>query len=152
MPSVDYTVAVVSPHFVQGGLWNLDQAADRGLGDIGAAWIRSDFTVDLSPRNLPGFTATETIQWMQGNATAGIYDRADVSDCIDAYATYWNVNGNLLLVTKTEDDSLALNDTVLLYVAVPPKYNNWARYQVSCCLFQSYLLPVMPYAHKEYTS
>ncbi|KAI1746713.1 hypothetical protein F4782DRAFT_523606 [Xylaria castorea] len=117
LTSNDYTIAVVSDSFLSGASWNLSTAERNRHGDPG--W--DDHRVN------PKQDYQDIITGIQYNVTRGLYERMNVSDCYAFYDDYWAVQGNAVILVKNETVQLDLDDTLLLYVSVTPRWDNWAK-------------------------
>lgn len=134
LASDDYAVAVVTPAFLTGGQWNITAAKDRGSPPVTIAGVTSWVSDNRlgyawSPGwTIPGLTPESTIQEMQRNASqSGLYLEMNVSDCYMAYDNYWSNLGNVVIVAKNESVKAQVNDSLLIFTSVIPRYDNWAK-------------------------
>lgn len=117
LTSFDYTVAVVKDSFVNGSMWDLKTAEENRSGDPG--W--DDFRVNL-PDNY-----TRIIQDMQAGSINGSYSFKNVSDCFDIYDDYYAPQANVLVFVKNESIQDPPTDSLLLYVGIVPRSDDWAK-------------------------
>jgi hypothetical protein len=134
LASNDYAVAVVTPVFLTGGEWNITAAEDRGSPPLTIAGATS-WVADNRPGyawsagwTIPGITPENAMQEIQQNASkSGLYLKMNVSDCYAGYADYWSELGNVVIVTKNESVKAQVNDSLLIFASVIPRYDNWAK-------------------------
>lgn len=55
------------------------------------------------------------------------YMRLNVSDCFDYYSHYFTPQGNGFIFVKNEEIQKSPNDSLLLYVSVIPRHDDWAK-------------------------
>lgn len=118
LTSFEYTVAVVKDSFLNGSSWDLDSAEIRRGSAPG--W-GNDSRVNF-PANY-----TEIIHEMQINATKGEYTQLNISACFDLYDDYFAPQGNVIVLVKNQSVQEPLNDSLLLYVGIIPRSDDWAK-------------------------
>lgn len=121
LPSSEYTIAVVNDAFVEGAGWHLSTAERNQAKDPG--W-------DEDRVNPTSWDHQAIIGGMQREAMAGRYRKLNVSACYDLYDDYWRPQGNGLVFVKnatTPDNRSLQNESLLLYVSVIPRYDDWAK-------------------------
>jgi hypothetical protein len=120
LSSNDYTVAVVKESFLDGASWNLTAAEERRRGSAG--W---DLVGDrLNP---PSFNYTEIILGMQTDVRQNRYMSRNISSCFALYDDYWQPQGNVLVFIKNESLQSRPEDSLLIYVSVIPRLDDWAK-------------------------
>ncbi|KAI0454823.1 hypothetical protein F5B21DRAFT_504067 [Xylaria acuta] len=117
LTSNDYTIAVVKDSFLSGANWDLSTAERNRYGD--PAWNES--------RVNPEQDYQAIIAGIQYNVTHGLYEMKNVSDCYAFYDDYWAVQGNAVILVKNETVQREDDDSLLLYVSVVPRWDNWAK-------------------------
>ncbi|KAI1734061.1 hypothetical protein F4680DRAFT_471437 [Xylaria scruposa] len=127
LASNDYTVAVVKDSFTSGADWYLSTAARNRQGDPG--WDNSDPGWDgsfwVNPIKPPSQGYQSIIENMQKDVMNGLYELKNVSDCYALYDDYWAITqGNVVVVAKNQT---GVNDSLLLYTFVVPRYDNYAK-------------------------
>ncbi|KAK3339648.1 hypothetical protein B0T25DRAFT_523385 [Lasiosphaeria hispida] len=120
LSSSEYTVAVVRDSFLNGTSWNLTAAEERRKGSPG--WDLQDGRL-----NPPSFDYNEIIQGMQTAAKGGLYTQRNLSACFDLFNNYWQPQGNALVLVQNETVQLTQDDSVLMYVSVIPRSDDWAK-------------------------
>ncbi|KAK5653795.1 hypothetical protein OQA88_7953 [Cercophora sp. LCS_1] len=121
LSSTNYTIAVVKDSFLNGSTWTLEAAESRRLGMAG--WD----TLEEGRLNPTSFNNTQIIQDMQREAMAGFYTRRNVSSCFDLYDDYWRPQGNALIFVRNLTVQSPTDDSLLLYVSVIPRSDDWAK-------------------------
>ncbi|KAI1208973.1 uncharacterized protein F4807DRAFT_467948 [Annulohypoxylon truncatum] len=116
LASNDYTIAVVKDSFVNGSPWNLATAENNRRGDVG--WDES--RVNPVNRNY-----TEIIQYMQDNVMGVGWEELNISACYALYNDYFTAQGNGVIFVK--NDTGSENDTLLMYVSIIPRSDDWAK-------------------------
>ncbi|KAI0860541.1 hypothetical protein F4860DRAFT_478805 [Xylaria cubensis] len=117
LTSNDYTITVAKNSFLSGASWNLSTAEQNRYSDPG--WNDS--------RVNPKQDYQAIIAGIQNNASHGLYEMKNVSDCYAFYDDYWAVQGNAVILVKNETVQLDHDDSLLLYVSVTPRWDNWAK-------------------------
>lgn len=120
MSSHSYTVAVVKDSFLNGAPWNLTAAEERRFGDPG--WYDEEGFHRTNPQH---WNYTENISVIQQNASS--YARMNVSACFELYNDYWIPQGNVILLVANETVQEPTDDSLLMYVGVIPRSDNWAK-------------------------
>ncbi|KAF2971938.1 hypothetical protein GQX73_g1523 [Xylaria multiplex] len=115
--SNDYTIAVVKDSFLNGASWDLSTAERNRRGDPG--W--DDYRIN------PKQNYQRIIADIQGNITNSLYDAKNTSACYALYDDYWAVQGNAVILVKNETVQQNKNDSLLLYVSVTPRWDDWAK-------------------------
>ncbi|KUI56184.1 hypothetical protein VP1G_03514 [Cytospora mali] len=118
LTSFDYTVAVVKDSFLNDTTWSLETAENNRRGDPG--W--DDHRV-----NPPSWNYTSIIAGMQKAATTKEYLRKNVTECFDVYNDYFAPQGNVLIFVKNASIQTPPTDSLLLYVGIMPRYDDWAK-------------------------
>lgn len=118
LTSFDYTVAVVKDSFINGSSWSLATAEDNRRDDPG--W-------DEHRVNPTGWDYTNIITEMQKAAAAGDYLHKNVTECFDLYNDYFAPEGNVLVFVKNESIQTPPTDSLLLYVGIMPRSDDWAK-------------------------
>ncbi|KAI0186899.1 hypothetical protein EV127DRAFT_410850 [Xylaria flabelliformis] len=117
LTSNDYTIAVAKNSFLSGASWNLSTAEQNRYSDPG--W--NDYRVN------PQQDYQAIISGIQNNASRGLYEMKNVTDCYAFYDDYWAVQGNAVILVKNETVQLDHDNSLLLYVSVIPRWDNWAK-------------------------
>ncbi|KAI1370753.1 hypothetical protein F4677DRAFT_437391 [Hypoxylon crocopeplum] len=116
LASNDYTIAVVKDSFITGASWNLATAERNRWGDFG--WNDSKVNPEQDYHGI--------ILGMQNDTEHGLYEMKNVSDCYAFYDDYWAIQGNAVVLVKNETVQ-SDNDSLLLYVSVTPRWDNWGK-------------------------
>lgn len=118
--SFDYTIAVVKDSFFNDTTWSTSAAEERARGD----WSFVDDNRINPPNNY-----TEVIMDMREDAKDAIlpYTRMNVSACFDYYSNYFTPQVNGFVFVKNESIQDSPSDSLLLYVSVVPRKDNWAK-------------------------
>lgn len=119
LTSFNYTVAVVKDSFINGTSWSLATAEDNRRDDPG--WT------EQSAVNPTDWDYTTIITEMQKAAAAGEYLHKNVTECFDFYNDYFAPQGNVLVFVKNESIQTPSTDSLLLYVGIVPRSDNWAK-------------------------
>jgi len=64
---------------------------------------------------------------MQDDAINHMYKNMSVTDCFNLYNDYWTPQGNALILVKNESVQSPANDSLLLYVTIIPRLDDWAK-------------------------
>ncbi|KAK0383249.1 hypothetical protein NLU13_9162 [Sarocladium strictum] len=120
LSSHSYTVGVVKDSFTNGASWDLANAEDRRFGDPG--WYDTEGLDRVNPKH---WNYTSRILDLQTSAST--YTRLNVSACFDLYNDYWVPQGNALLFVRNESVQTPANDSLLIYVGVVPRSDDWAK-------------------------
>lgn len=116
LASNDYTIVVVMDSFVTGASWNISTAERNRLGDY--SWN------DTRVNKMANYH--EIITGIQQDSMNGRYETKNISDCFNIYDDYWAPQGNGVIFIK--NDSVSARDgSLLLYVGVVPRWDNWAK-------------------------
>lgn len=121
LSSTNYTIAVVKDSFLNGSTWTLEAAESRRMNMAG--WS----TIEQGRLNPSSFNNTEIILSMQREAMLGFYSRRNISSCFDLYDDYWRPQGNALIFVRNQTVQSPPDDSLLLYVSVIPRYDDWAK-------------------------
>ncbi|TQN66010.1 hypothetical protein CSHISOI_09399 [Colletotrichum shisoi] len=116
LSSHNYTVAVVKDSFLDNSSWSLSTAEANRAGDWG--W-------DDTRVNPPNLDYGEIIRGMQQDAQT--YRGMNISACFDLYDDYWQPQGNALVFVKNETLQSPPEDSLLMYVSVVPRSDNWGK-------------------------
>ncbi|OTA93633.1 hypothetical protein M434DRAFT_41031, partial [Hypoxylon sp. CO27-5] len=116
LASNDYTIAVVKDSFVNGSSWSLTTAENNRRGDYG--W-------EDSRVNPPNRNYTEIIHDMQQNVMSAGWEDMNISTCFALYNDYFAPQGNGVIFVK--NDTGAENDSLLMYVSIIPRSDDWAK-------------------------
>lgn len=111
-------MAVVKDSFLSDTTWSIATAMNRSQGDPG--W-------DISVAN-PPLNYTDVILGMQRDAlNEDEYTYMNVSACFDFYDDYFTPQGNVLIFVKNESIQHAPTDSLLLFVGIVPRSDDWAK-------------------------
>lgn len=124
LTSFDYTIGVVKDSFLNGTSFSVQNAHERAVGD----WTFTEITV--VPRiNPPNNNYTEVIEGMRESALRSDppWLRYNVSACFDHYDDYFAPQANGLIFVKNESIQYPEDDSLLLYVSVIPRSDDWAK-------------------------
>lgn len=116
LASNDYTIVVVKESFINGAPWNLSVAERNRRGDSGWNEYRVNRTANYN----------EIITGIQQDTMHGRYETKNISDCFSFYDDYWAPQGNGVVFVKN-DSALAEDGSLLMYVGVVPRWDNWAK-------------------------
>jgi hypothetical protein len=108
---------VVKDSFAHGGSWSLATAERNRKGDHG--WDDSRVNPEQNYQNI--------ISGMQGAVANGSYETRNISDCFDLYDDYFAPQGNAVIFVKNESVQTPSDDSLLLYVSVIPRSDDWAK-------------------------
>ncbi|KAH8179484.1 hypothetical protein LIA77_01003 [Sarocladium implicatum] len=123
LSSHSYTVAVVKDSFLDGATWSLTTAETNRFGDPG--WYDDEGLDRVNPKH---WNYTEKIQMLQDDASSSSsYTRMNLSACFDLYNDYWVPQGNAVLLVSNETIQTPADDSLLMYVGVIPRSDNWAK-------------------------
>lgn len=113
-------MAVVKDSFLNGSSFSVESAQQRAAGD----W---SFTDDW--RINPSNDYTKVVQDMRSAAvnSSSPYIRYNVSACFDYYNGYFSPQGNGLIFVKNESIQYPPGDSLLLYVSVVPRTDDWGK-------------------------
>lgn len=113
-------MAVVTDSFLNGASFSIEAAQEREAGD----W---SFTDD-DRINLPD-NYTRVIEDMRLAAlnSSAPYIRHNVTACFDYYDDYFAPQGNGLIFVKNASVQNSADDSVLLWVSVVPRDDDWAK-------------------------
>ncbi|KAK6219148.1 hypothetical protein LQW54_002397 [Pestalotiopsis sp. IQ-011] len=114
---INYTIAIVADSFLNGTAFDLVAAERNREGDRG--W--DDGRVN-PPQNY-----TDIIQHMQQKAMSGVCEELNITACFDLYDDYWTPQGNGLVFVKNESSRMATDDSLLMYVSIVPRSDDWAK-------------------------
>lgn len=64
---------------------------------------------------------------MQESAATGEYLHKTITECFDIYDDYFTPQGNVLVYIKNESIQTPPTDSLLLYVGIVPRYDDWAK-------------------------
>ncbi|KAK4450480.1 hypothetical protein QBC34DRAFT_460961 [Podospora aff. communis PSN243] len=120
LSSNDYTVAVVKDSFLDGASWNLTAAEERRRGSAGWELVGDRL-------NPPSFNYTEIILGMQTDVSQNLYISRNISACFALYDDYWQPQGNAIVLVKNESLQSTSDDSLLIYVSVIPRLDDWAK-------------------------
>lgn len=120
LESFDYTIAVVKNSFLNGSSFSVENAQQRAAGD----W---SFTDDN--RINPPSDYGRVIEGMRSAAlnSSSPYLRYNVSACFDFYNDYFAPQGDGLIFVKNDSVQSPPNDSLLLWVSVIPRTDDWAK-------------------------
>lgn len=123
MSSFDYTVAVVKDSFLNDTTWSLATSHENTTGPWDWAWTGDD---NINPQD---WNTTSLIVGMQEAAVNSTlpYLYANISTCFDTYNSYFDPQGNVLVFIKNESLQTPPTDSLLLYVNVLPRYDDWPK-------------------------
>jgi hypothetical protein len=138
--SSDYTVAVVNNAFLNGGNWSLAAAESRRQGAPGWGYDNANPSylnyqdiienmqqkVQLYDNAVSQLNKNSTAQ-LSSNTTAELYTPMNVSVCFNYYDNYWTEQGNVIILVKNESVQTQVNDTLLIYTSIIPRYDDWAK-------------------------
>jgi hypothetical protein len=138
--SSDYTVAVVNNAFLTGGNWSLAAAESRRQGAPGWTYDNANpsylnyqdiienmqQTVQLYENATAQLNRNSTTL-SNSNATAQSYTAMNVSACFDYYDNYWTEQGNIIILVKNESVQNQVNDSLLIYTSIIPRFDDWAK-------------------------
>ncbi|ROV95971.1 hypothetical protein VMCG_07978 [Cytospora schulzeri] len=111
--------AVVKDSFINDTTWSLTTAENNRREDW--AWCDEN---NVDPRD---WNYQDIITDMQKAAAAGEYARKNVTECFDIYNDYFAPQGNVLVFVKNESIQTSPTDSLLLYVGVMPRSDDWAK-------------------------
>lgn len=121
LSSHSYTVAAVKDSFLDGASWNLTVAEANRFGDPG--WYDNEGLDRVNPKH---WVYPDKVQTLQDEAST--YTRMNVSACFHLYNDYWVPQGNVLLLVKNESvQTESADGSLLMYVGVVPRSDNWAK-------------------------
>lgn len=118
--SFDYTIGVVKNSFLDGAPFDVDRAQQRSSGD----WSFTDDNRINPPDDYE--RVFEDIRTAALNETSP-YTRYNVSACFDYYDGYFTPEGNGLIFVKNESVQLPADDSLLIWVSVIPRTDDWAK-------------------------
>ncbi|KAI1856560.1 hypothetical protein JX265_011519 [Neoarthrinium moseri] len=117
LASNDYTIAVVKDSFLNGSSFNLTTAERNREGDYG--WDDGRVNPQQNYMNI--------VKQMQQAAMSGAYELLNTSACFDLYDDYWAPQSNGLVFVKNESVQVPESGSLLMYVSVVPRYDDWAK-------------------------